>query len=699
MKKIVLVLAFLLIISFQLNAQWYWQLPKPQGNSLYSVWVLDSLNMLTVGENGTLLKTEDAGLNWQQKNQLENSTSILTGLQFISSNKGWCIDNHNLFKSTDGGNNWSKQEFGIKNKLNSVFFVDENNGWLTCGSIILFTKDGGITWDTTSIPLDNYGSIFFVTDNLGCVTSFSGNIYRTTNGGETWNLVESNFLHYYQDIFFLDNLRGWVVGSAWQFNSAFLSTNDGGLTWTEHTEPENFLGLNSVIFMDSLNGFITGSEKYLFRTSNGGETWEITANSFGRLLSVHSSHDGKKIWAVGEQGTLIASDDGGRNWTTKSTHIANFLYDIKFCNSKIGWAVGDKVVKTEDGGKHWTEQELPFASFISSVFVLDSLTAWCAGEYVFKTSDGGQSWISQSAPVNQTWFSIFFIDRNVGWISGRYGSLHKTTDGGVHWDSVTTGTNMDLGKVFFLDSLNGWMVGNGAGVWKSNDGGLNWSKITVPLSTPFMLWDIYFINSGIGFIVGESTILKTTNAGQNWSILIPPDNYTIFHKIKFINEQNGWASANTGIFSTTNGGLSWALINSPLEWTNSIDFFDSFEGWVVGKGGSILHTTNGGVTFIEDEKNIFTQPKNFLLHQNYPNPFNPSTKISWQSPVVGWQSLKVYDILGNEVATLVNEYRDAGSYEVDFKSSVGSHQLANGVYFYRLQVGDYVETRKMLLLK
>ena len=105
-----------------------------------------------------------------------------------------------------------------------------------------------------------------------------------------------------------------------------------------------------------------------------------------------------------------------------------------------------------------------------------------------------------------------------------------------------------------------------------------------------------------------------------------------------------------------------------------------------------LHSVNS----VEDD---YIKLNKFYLSQNYPNPFNPCTKISWQAPVSGWQTLKVYDVLGNEVATLVNEYRPAGSYEVEFKSTVGSHQLANGVYFYRLQAGDYVETKKMILLK
>ncbi|BDQ03105.1 M14 family zinc carboxypeptidase [Ignavibacterium sp.] len=92
-------------------------------------------------------------------------------------------------------------------------------------------------------------------------------------------------------------------------------------------------------------------------------------------------------------------------------------------------------------------------------------------------------------------------------------------------------------------------------------------------------------------------------------------------------------------------------------------------------------------------------PDEFVLHQNYPNPFNPSTKISWQSPVGSWQTLKVYDVLGNEVATLVDEYREAGNYEVEFQTTIGDRQLASGIYFYKLQIGEFVQTRKMILTK
>ncbi len=98
-------------------------------------------------------------------------------------------------------------------------------------------------------------------------------------------------------------------------------------------------------------------------------------------------------------------------------------------------------------------------------------------------------------------------------------------------------------------------------------------------------------------------------------------------------------------------------------------------------------------TPVEEEQNIV--PSEFVLYQNYPNPFNSITKISWQSPVSGWQTLRVFDVLGNEVATLTDEYKSSGNYEVTFNSSF----LPSGVYFYRLIAGNYTETKKMILLR
>lgn len=127
----------------------------------------------------------------------------------------------------------------------------------------------------------------------------------------------------------------------------------------------------------------------------------------------------------------------------------------------------------------------------------------------------------------------------------------------------------------------------------------------------------------------------------------------------------------------------------------------------VGTGRLLVFdgTNLSSITEVYD-KQYSAVPNNFILFQNYPNPFNPATKISWQSPVNSWQTLKVYDVLGNEVATLSDEFKEAGQYEVEFKVGQTS-SLSSGVYFYQLRVTNsskgteqiFVETKKMVLMK
>jgi hypothetical protein len=110
-------------------------------------------------------------------------------------------------------------------------------------------------------------------------------------------------------------------------------------------------------------------------------------------------------------------------------------------------------------------------------------------------------------------------------------------------------------------------------------------------------------------------------------------------------------------------------------------------------GGHFTVTYEPVITNIVPEEIIVAD--GFELMQNYPNPFNPSTKISWQSPVGSQQTLKIYDILGNEVANLVDEYKPAGFYEIEFNAS----SLPSGVYFYQLKAGEFIKTKKMIFLK
>ncbi|MBK7629200.1 MAG: T9SS type A sorting domain-containing protein [Ignavibacteriales bacterium] len=156
----------------------------------------------------------------------------------------------------------------------------------------------------------------------------------------------------------------------------------------------------------------------------------------------------------------------------------------------------------------------------------------------------------------------------------------------------------------------------------------------------------------------------------------------------------GTTNFGSGVWRSTDSGNTWEQINSGLPTMDIRSVGVDSEDYVyAGTGGkSMFKTTTSTVTDVEEIK---FEPVSFSLSQNYPNPFNPSTKISWQSPIGSWQTLKVYDVLGNEVVTLVNEYKPAGSYEVEFSAV----ELSTGIYFYQLKAGSFAHTRKMILLK
>lgn len=193
----------------------------------------------------------------------------------------------------------------------------------------------------------------------------------------------------------------------------------------------------------------------------------------------------------------------------------------------------------------------------------------------------------------------------------------------------------------------------------------------------------------------EDSCITYSNSEQCW-LLIPYQIFNIFDVAQMYSDRSSFHS---GIFKLQ--VTIFPGIGIVKKWNYSITFNNFNETtdsiYLVGiyRNGEFLGDTV--ITYINDDEN--TVPDKFILSQNYPNPFNPSTKISWQSPVSGWQTLKVYDVLGNEVATLVNEYRSAGNYEIEFNSAASIKHPASGIYFYRLQAGDYLETKKMILLK
>ena len=217
-----------------------------------------------------------------------------------------------------------------------------------------------------------------------------------------------------------------------------------------------------------------------------------------------------------------------------------------------------------------------------------------------------------------------------------------------------------------------------------------------------------FVNENTGYVVCRNAtgvprnIFKTTNGGLNWIDLgLTFLNFSYVSKIQFFNASTGYLFAVKGaanseayFLTTTNGGLNWS-VSMPGVANGIYDafFINNMTGWACGGEGTILKTTNFGSVFV---KTVSTEvPGKYLLFQNYPNPFNPVTSIKYQVESSKQIKLVVFDILGKEIATLVNEKQQPGTYEVNWNASL----YPSGVYFYKLTSGDFSETKKALLIK
>lgn len=255
-----------------------------------------------------------------------------------------------------------------------------------------------------------------------------------------------------------------------------------------------------------------------------------------------------------------------------------------------------------------------------------------------------------------------------------------TTDSGT--------VRYDILSMVDEDSVFEWGIKEKATILRSID--TTWNGIGVDT--------VYDISSDITYFLKErKDLLHTIIFNPRLEILQSPTRWYTFSGIVYGKYLHRFSTEDSLFYINQyiNSGFYWCwdslMFRKNLGLQNAKSLFEKGPNTSYNYQWQASLLNYNIITSIEGANN-FVLPKEFLLQQNYPNPFNPSTKISWQSPVSGWQTLKVYDVLGNEVATLVNEYKSAGSYEIEFNPS-------SSVYFYRLKAGDYVETKKMILLK
>ncbi|MBK9333772.1 MAG: T9SS type A sorting domain-containing protein [Ignavibacteria bacterium] len=388
--------------------------------------------------------------------------------------------------------------------------------------------------------------------------------------------------------------------------------------------------------------------------------------------------------------------------------------DIFFLNENTGWIINfdGSTYRTFNGGLNWLyaeniELNRSIGFFNSQDGIIGTLDL---NRPLFRTSNSGANWIQVTNlpnPPPRGICGISIINGTTAVACGTYSGnarAYKTTDKGLSWSMIFSDTSKarSLVDTYFWSPDSGLIAGgyntstysNGvAVVLMTTDGGSTWNTVHKTNRPREWCWKINFHSRTNGVISiernsGLSYILKTTNTGLNWTE-IPFREYDQ-EGIGFLNDNTGWVGGWTGpTYKTTNGGTNWSLAG----WGENLNRFRFLSDTLAfAVGDRIYKFKNYQVSVNQISSEI---PEAYYLYQNYPNPFNPVTTIFYKLKSAGNTGLKIYNALGTEVASLVNEEQNAGEYKAVFDGS----NFPGGIYFIRFTSGTFIDVKKMMLIK
>jgi photosystem II stability/assembly factor-like uncharacterized protein len=354
-------------------------------DAIYSFFFLDDQNGFISGDGGVIFKTVNGGTSWEwagfQTGRIDATT--IYALHFIDKSTGFAVGMRGvILKTTDGGQTWSTYS-QLYTRINQITFTSDSVGYFLAKKIYK-TTDKGNTWDTLSTGVVDYSyhhfsyiSGCFLSQDTFFVIADDGYysvVLKTENGGQTFEKLKiSIYSSRSNSIFFVNKYVGYINFYDSGVGNYIYKTVDGGKNWILHSSQV----IDQIYFVNENTGF---GLKYgdLYRTLDGGITWEKVYEIYGDLKQMHFVND-SVAYVAGEFNTVLKTVDGGKNWIELYTSYDHLL-SVCFYNSNVGFVTGESwyIYKTVNGGFTWEKRKIP--GTIRSMFITENRNLFAAGD-------------------------------------------------------------------------------------------------------------------------------------------------------------------------------------------------------------------------------------------------------------------------------------------------------------------------------
>ena len=673
--------------SHRSPAQWI-QTDGPEGGY---IWCLAEDDLfLYAGTWGPVFRMSKADTTWSPLPPvapwLPGATCLLsTGTGLVAGAQG-----PGVFRSTDHGITWQRwisgldgaESIGCFAQRGNVLFAGTNRG-------VYLSADGGANWTATNAGLDFWVQSLLVRDSCLFAGTFGSGVYRSTDYGAHWSVANNGLTG--SIVWSFAVLDTCLYVGTWGMEGVHRST-DNGLTWKVFEDgPYKVPNVNALVVMGTT--ILAGTVRHgVYRSRNGGP-WELLSDGPASVVSFHVA--GSQIFAGTFDG-VYSSPDTGDTWNAHYSGLKGTSINFLLREGRNLFAGGGDLFLSVDDGASWTKTH-GYTQDIKSLVVVGS--DYFAGHPwgVSRSTDGGINWFQAGPWDGGGAVSLAVIADGTGkshlFAGTDSNGVFLSTDRGLNWTPVNSGlTDNMVHCLAAMDTI--LFAATRSGVFRSTDRGTDWTPVNWGLTDTDVRC---FAPSGMNLYAGtaDSGVFLTTDGGNAWGAV---NNGLTSLDVLCLAARGTRVMAGTsanGVFFSENSGASWARADTGLRPLPilALELGDS-TAFAAPRGyGVWRRPLQEMLTAVNGPSGA--QPAFFNLGQNYPNPFNPTTVIRYQLPVTSEVKLVVFDILGREVALLVNERKALGSYDVKFDAS----GLSSGVYLYRLTAGSFVQTCKMVVLR